>query len=272
MNDSGWRYSWEAWAEKSDYGPDIRQHKEERQPLYRLLLDSLRAAPGRPIRVLEVGCGTAIDCHLLAQDTRVQATALDRSIQSIQIARKIANGFPHSAKLLVGDASHLCFPDETFDLVFSQGLLEHFRNPRPLLLEQARVLKRSGSLIVDVPQTFAGFGLYSLRKQWKIRQGKWPWGWETQYSYPQLKRLGRSAGLVSADVVGYGYDGLLSLFAQPHVMIDKWPLPSRLRIAQAAKRLYLKYLRQHNEQLWAWISRRFGHWLLICIAVRFRKR
>lgn len=272
MSHPTWAHCWEEWAAKVDYEPDIRQHREERQALYRLLLDGSRLCTDRPVRILEVGCGTAIDSHLLAEETGHPVVAVDRSIQAIQVARRTSARFTGRAQLLVGDASALCFPDRTFDVVFSQGLLEHFRDPKPLLLEQVRVLKPSGSLIVDVPQTFAGFGLYSLRKHWKIRRGTWPWGWETQYSYPQLKRLGRSVGLAPVGVAGYGYDGLLSLLAQPHVMIDKLPALRRLRIAQTCKRLYLGHLRRPNERLWDWISRRFGHWLLICIAVRFQKR
>ena len=51
-----------------------------------------------------------------------------------------------------GDAFQLPFADGSFDVVFHQGLLEHFREPQRLLAENARVLKRGGLLLVDVPQ------------------------------------------------------------------------------------------------------------------------
>ena len=43
-----------------------------------------------------------------------------------------------------GDAFALPFADGTFDVVFHQGLLEHFRNPDDLIAENARVLKPGG--------------------------------------------------------------------------------------------------------------------------------
>ncbi len=270
-SESTWTKCWEEWSGKGDFQTDIQQHRQERQTLFRLMEESLHATGTLPVRVLEVGCGTAIDSHLLAQDPSYSIFALDRSLEAIQVARRISQYFRRSATLFVGDASVLPFPDGTFDVVFSQGLLEHFREPMPLLREQVRVLKPSGFLIVDVPQTFAGLGLYSLRKQWKIRRGTWPWGWETQFSYPQLRRMGASLGLVPLGVGGYGFDGLFNLLANPHVMIDKHPFLRRLPIAQAYKRFYLRYLRRHNDRLWGWLCRQLGHWFLICIVVRFQK-
>ena len=124
---------------------------------------------------------------------------------------------------------------------------------------------------MDVPQKYAGLGLYSLRKQFKIRRGTWPWGWETQYSYPALKALGAAAGLVPVGVAGYGFDGVFNLLASPHVMIDRHPFLQQLWGAQAFKRFYLRCLKNGNDHFWGWLCRRWGHGFLICIAVRFRK-
>ena len=270
--DDPWAQCWMGWKAKDSYAEDILQHRRERGPLYRLLQESLPSQEGKQLKALEVGCGTAIDGCLLAEDSRLMVVGLDQQMGALQVATRIASTFKRQPVFVAGDAGALSFPDETFDLVFSQGLLEHFREPLPFLSEQARVLKPSGSLVVDVPQKFAGLGFYSLRKQWKIQKGTWEWGWETQYSYPELKRLGRAAGLIPAGVGGYGYDGLFNLFANPHLMIDKWPFLCRSGMAQAFKRFYLKRLKKTNDQLWGWLSRRFGHWFLICIAVRFRKK
>jgi len=59
------------------------------------------------------------------------------------------------------DACRMPFREGAFDLVFHQGLMEHFRDPAPLLRENARVLKRGGHLLVDVPQRFH---VYTLAK------------------------------------------------------------------------------------------------------------
>ncbi len=210
--------------------------------------------------------------RLLAEDPRLYVVGVDRATGAIQVARKLSSSFERHPAFVAGDAAALSFPDETFDVVFSQGLLEHFRDPLPLLREQVRVLKPTGSLIVDVPQKYAGLGLYSIRKHLKIRRGTWPWGWETEYSYVELKRMGEAAGLVPVDVGGYGFDGLFNLLANPHVMIDKKAFLRRLWFAQAYKRFYLHYLKALNDRFWNWACRSYGHWFLICIAVRFKKR
>jgi hypothetical protein len=83
--------------------------------------------------------------------------------------------------------------------------------------------------------------------------------------------LGRAVGLIPLGVGGYGFDGLFNFLANPHVMIEKKSYLRRLWIAQSYKRFYLRYLKQRNEQLWDWLSARFGHWFLISIVVWFRK-
>lgn len=272
FQDAVWTRCWEEWRAKGDYREDLQQHLRERAPLYRLLQEGLDHPQGKRLRVLEVGCGTAIDACILAEDPRLQVVGVDRAKGAIEVGKKICSSLGRRCSLLVGDAYRLSFPDETFDLVFSQGFLEHFRDPLPLLREQVRVLKSSGCLVVDVPQKYAGLGLYSLRKQWKIRKGVWPWGWETQYSYAELKKLGDASGLVTLETAGYGFDGMFNLLANPHVMIDKHGSLRRLWLAQAYKRFYLKHLRRANERFWGWACRRYGHRFLICIVVRFRKK
>lgn len=271
VEDDVWSWCWAEWRAKEGYGEDIRQHLQERGPLYRFLRNSLQHAGGRRLRVLEVGCGSAIDAHVLAEDRRLEVFGLDRERAALEVAKRISSHFSSAPTFLTGDARQLGFRDETFDVVFSQGLLEHFRDPLPVLREQVRVLKPSGYLILDVPQKYAGLGLYSIRKQLKIRKGTWKWGWETQYSYPEIKRLGRAVGLTPLGVGGYGFDGLFNFLANPHVMIDKKAYLGRFRVAQAFKRFYLQYLKQSNDRVWSWLCDRYGHWFLICIVVWFRK-
>jgi len=76
--------------------------------------------------------------------------------------------------------------------VFHQGLLEHFRDPRPLLAENARVVRRGGRVVVDVPQTFHP---YTVMKKALIAANKWFAGWETQFTPRALERLLDETGL-----------------------------------------------------------------------------
>jgi SAM-dependent methyltransferase len=87
--------------------------------------------------------------------------------------------------LCCGDAFSLPFMDETFDLVFHQGLLEHFHNPDDMIKEHKRVLKKGGYLLVDVPQKYH---YYTVVKHILIFFGKWFAGWETEYSIVELEQ------------------------------------------------------------------------------------
>jgi ubiquinone/menaquinone biosynthesis C-methylase UbiE len=270
-SDEIWSRCWTKWASKPDFDEDIRQHLQERKILYEFFRKALDHLTGKKLKVLEVGCGSAIDSHLLAEDERLEIYGVDRSEKSLEVAQRVSGYFSRAPTFLIGDAAHLSFSEETFDIVFSQGLIEHFRDPLAPLREQVRVLKSSGCLIVDVPQKYAGLGLYSLRKHWKIKRGTWEWGWETEYSYLELKKLGRSLGLTPVCVGGYAYDGFFNLLANPHIMIEKKTYLRRWRAAQSFKKFYLDYLKSGNDKVWNWLSRRYGHWFLICIVVMFKK-
>jgi ubiquinone/menaquinone biosynthesis C-methylase UbiE len=271
LSDEVWSRCWTKWNSKADFAEDIRQHLEERKVLYRFFRKGLSSLAGKTLKVLEIGCGSAIDSHVLAEDRNLQIYGVDRSKESIEVAKRVSRHFSRAPIFLTCDATHLSFPEESFDIVFSQGLIEHFRDPLPPLKEQVRVLKSTGYLIVDVPQKYAGLGLYSLRKHWKINRGKWEWGWETEYSYLELKKLGRSLRLTPICVGGYAYDGLFNFLANPHIMIEKKAYLRRLKVAQAFKKFYLQRLKHGNDKVWNWLSRRYGHWFLICIVVMFKK-
>jgi len=94
--------------------------------------------------------------------------------------------------LVRADALAMPFRDGSFHVVFHQGLLEHFRDPRPLLRENVRVLGERGILLVDVPQRFH---LYTVLKHLLIAAGRWFAGWETEFTIGELERLLRAAGV-----------------------------------------------------------------------------
>lgn len=134
--------------------------------------------------VLEVGAGTGRDGIFLSQQGAF-VVSLDYSIQSLSMIQSQLRT-QSSVAVCCGDAFELPFEDETFDIVFHQGLLEHFRNPDDLIAENARVLKHGGILLVDVPQRYH---YYTWIKHIMIPLGLWFAGWETEYTAAELERL-----------------------------------------------------------------------------------
>lgn len=137
--------------------------------------------------ILEVGAGTGRDSFPLAL-AGANVFQLDYSVQSLQIMKKVAEDENIPVKILGGDTFKLPFQNETFDVVFHQGLLEHFRpkDASLLLQENIRVLKKGGYLLVDVPQRYH---IYTLIKHFLIAINKWFAGWEREFSHSELQKL-----------------------------------------------------------------------------------
>lgn len=148
--------------------------------------------------VMEVGAATARDSVVLAENGAV-SVALDYSHEALRLAGEAAERAGVRLLLVCGDALALPFKKDSIDLVFHQGVLEHFRDPELLLNENSRVLKRDGTVLVDVPQTFH---VYTVIKKTLIAFNAWFAGWETQFTPQSLSRLLEKAGLEPTGVYG----------------------------------------------------------------------
>jgi ubiquinone/menaquinone biosynthesis C-methylase UbiE len=159
----------------------------------------LNQGPVKGLKILEVGAGSGRDSIALAK-AGAEVFILDYSEEALNVCRGVlqyaptdpAQQAPVNLHLVQGDAFNSPFPSETFDIVFHQGLAEHFKDPLPLIKENARLLKKGGFCLCDVPQTFH---LYTALKHILIAFGKWFAGWETQFTMPQLRKLMKNADL-----------------------------------------------------------------------------
>lgn len=92
---------------------------------------------------LEVGAGRGSLSSYFA-DAGMKCTLLDTSQTILDIAREIFTRNGHTATYIKGDALHMDFPDNSFDVVASIGLLEHFEDIKTPIAEQVRVMKPGG--------------------------------------------------------------------------------------------------------------------------------
>jgi ubiquinone/menaquinone biosynthesis C-methylase UbiE len=152
----------------------------------------------KDMKVIEIGAGSgATSLKLTEYDTNV--TCLDYSQNAINLISKNSKNLGTKINVVRGDAFKLPFEDKSFDICFHQGLIEHFRDPAPMIMEQKRILKENGLLLVQVPQRYC---IMTIQKHILINLGKWFAGWETEFSPLQLKRLLRSAELVPLKTAG----------------------------------------------------------------------
>jgi len=154
------------------------------------ILKQLDELPLAGERVLEVGAGSGRDSLELARrGSRVYV--LDYVRSSFGVIRRQAAVRGLNVICVCADATRMPFRDGSFALVFHQGLLEHFRDPMPLLIENHRVTAPGGHCLVDVPQRWH---IYTVAKHILITLNRWFAGWETEFSPAELEAVMRRAG------------------------------------------------------------------------------
>ena len=104
---------------------------------------------GENLRCLECGCGGASASIHLAKKGCV-ATVIDISSEALRVAQTNSNKAGVLINLVKGDVEKIPFNDESFDVVMSHGLIEHFRDVIPQVKEMIRVLKPGGLIFIGI--------------------------------------------------------------------------------------------------------------------------
>ena len=107
----------------------------------------VRDLPHTFTRVLDIGCGTCV-IGLLFAEMGYTVTGLDLSREMMVKARKTAddNGFPIDFQ--AGDAEHLPFRDNSFDIIVIRHLLWTLPDPDMALKEWFRALVPGGKILI----------------------------------------------------------------------------------------------------------------------------
>jgi ubiquinone/menaquinone biosynthesis C-methylase UbiE len=98
-------------------------------------------------RLLEVGCGTGTDLLQFARGGS-KVIGIDLTPRSIEITRQRFRIYGQNGGFAIGDAENLAFPDNSFDVVYSFGVIHHTPDTRRAVSEFHRVLRPGGRAIV----------------------------------------------------------------------------------------------------------------------------
>jgi SAM-dependent methyltransferase len=233
-----WDEFWASSPEMADvYANDDR--------LVAFLLSRLEVT-GR--RVLEVGAGTGRDSLALAGHG-ADVVTVDYSDESLRLTCGVAGD---TLDIVCGDALSLPFADSSFDIVFHQGLLEHFRRPLDLLRENHRVLRPGGHLLVDVPQRWH---YYTLIKHALMAADRWFAGWETEFGARELSSLMREAGFEVEGEYGANlfppvwYRGARRVLLKAGVRLPMQPAPGVERLRARARGLLPHAVRMNTSMV-----------------------
>jgi 2-polyprenyl-3-methyl-5-hydroxy-6-metoxy-1,4-benzoquinol methylase len=122
-------------------------------------------------RVLEIGCGLGTDTVNFAR-AGAQVTAIELSSESAALARRRLEvyGLTDRATIHIGNAEELAavLPPQTFDLVYSFGVIHHSPNPRRIVEHAQRYMTPQTELRLMV-YSRVSYKLFWIMKQ----EGVW---------------------------------------------------------------------------------------------------
>jgi ubiquinone/menaquinone biosynthesis C-methylase UbiE len=99
------------------------------------------------LKVLEIGCGLGTDGAQFAEGG-ADYTGVDLTEAAVELARKRFELFGLPGKFQTADAENLAFADNSFDLVYSHGVLHHTPETQKAIQEVHRVLRPGGRAVV----------------------------------------------------------------------------------------------------------------------------
>lgn len=135
----------------------------------------------KPGLILDQGCGTAqTDVALAKVIGHAFIVGADFSSSALKIARQRSKQEGASLNLVRCDVCRLPFRNDVFDVIFSEGVVEHVSKVEVLLAEVRRVLKIGKSFIISVPNRISPF--YVVWRKLLSLKGEWIYGAEHAYT------------------------------------------------------------------------------------------
>lgn len=142
--------------EEKEFYEEVDTYRYKYDSYITSLIDSF-ARKGRSI--LEIGCGLGSDSRYIAKKG-ANIISLDLSPNNVFLATKGMRLFGFNPKGVCADAEHLPFKDNSFDIVYSFGVLHHTPDTQRALNEVNRILKHNGQCIIMLYHK--GYAYYAL--------------------------------------------------------------------------------------------------------------
>jgi SAM-dependent methyltransferase len=136
---------------------ELERYRYEKMPYLR---DIVRAPSWRGKRVLEIGCGPGMDLLQLA-GAGARVTGMDLTPPAVRLAKRHLQIRKLPGSVLEGNAEISPFADNTFDAVYSHGVLHHTVDTQRAIDEVHRVLKPGGEAVIMLYHRLSWFWLLS---------------------------------------------------------------------------------------------------------------
>ena len=166
-NPCGSCYSNQEFLSK-DYFEEIEKH---RYLTHSWILENIRGFNIAGKRVLEIGMGMGTD-HLALAKQGAFMHGIDLAAKSISITRKRFELYGLQSQLILGDARQLPYQSNSFDFVYSHGVIHHSLHTAKIVSEIHRVLKPGGKCWITVYNKNSIFFRWSVYfVDWLLHRG-----------------------------------------------------------------------------------------------------
>jgi len=155
------------------------------------VINSIKLKHANPFNILDVGSASGWFLYELKKEFRnSDCVGIDVYKKAVDYGKERYKNI----KLLTADAHDIPFKNGAFEIIVCCEVLEHVENPELVIKEMKRVLKRTGSIIVEID---TGNWLFKLIWYFwtNLRKGVWRDSHVHSFSVEKLKRLFLKNGL-----------------------------------------------------------------------------
>jgi 2-polyprenyl-3-methyl-5-hydroxy-6-metoxy-1,4-benzoquinol methylase len=153
----------------------------------RLLLKNISPAT----ELIEFGCGGSTLSLSIARRIK-KLTGIDHSAESIKLSRANAEKIGVNAEFVQCDIFKL--PGglkNKFDLVWSQGLMEHFDDYAAVVRAHWEAVRPGGKILISVPFKYSYINLWYILTRRGFLKRFWPWVDQRFLTHRELRDLGK---------------------------------------------------------------------------------
>ena len=122
-------------------------------------------------KVLEIGCGLGAHSEQLSK-LGAKLTSIDISDTSVAVTKRRFKLKKLDGEILKADAENLPFDDQTFDYVWTWGVIHHSPNTAQCASEINRVLKNGGELAIMLYNKNSFYNWFNVILRYGIFKGK----------------------------------------------------------------------------------------------------
>lgn len=198
-------------------------------------------------KILELGCGKAKQLIYFAKEFGYEIFGVDYSEKGVELAKANLETANVKGTILCENMFKTSLDAESFDIVYSQGLVEHFDDWEEAVNVHWRLLKKGGTMIITVPNFRSSFYLW-LCKLTKMKDFILA---THNLDVMDKKALEKSFSDKDAEILLLDYFGVIDFTIALGVIESKFITMVMLLMSQVAG--YLSFFMRGSRYLSPWL-------------------